>query len=244
MLYNVNPNSHTIKVSINNRQYDLQKTNRGDYNLPAIKYNGDIVINIVNDNSTKPIAEIKHLSVDEFSSLHPEVIKGENQGLRFASFSGSGFSLRNVGTLSLIFGGVIIIVSIIIFLFYKRRKGIFSEEKRADNVFNYREYVNEFASNQNQEIYTNNNYIVPEEEIETEVLEPQKAYERQRFYEEEVEDFIDIEKVLKEKGFNTDYQNALEYEKNEIMMELMKMRDLKEISPTQYREETIKLWKK
>src|SRR5690606_11966949 len=133
---------------------------------------------------------------------------------------------------------------IIIFIFFKRKKGVFSEEKRKDNVFNYREYLNDLVANQNNETYQDDSIIIPQDEVNEEQVKPEKAYERQRFYEDEVDDFIDIEKVLREKGYKTDYKVASEEEKNQIMLELMKMRDLHEISQTQYREEIIKLWKK
>lgn len=243
MLANVNPQSHTIKVSMNNRQYVLSKSNRGDYNHPAIKYNSDIIINIDDGVSVKPIAEISHITPEQFLA-GDNIITGDNQGLRMEALGGSGINLNRMGLLSFIFGGVIIFTSIIIFIFYKRRKGIFAEHKRKENVFDYREFVNQYVANNTEEAVAHGNYVVPEEDIKEEVQIPQKAYERQRFYEEEVEDFIDVEKILKEKGFNTDYQNALEFEKNEIMLELMKMRDLREISQTQYHEEAIKLWKK
>lgn len=243
MLVNVNPQSHTIKVLMNNRQYVLPKTDRGDYNLPSIKYNSDIIISIDNGKSIKPVAEISHITPEQFMD-GDNLITGDNQGLRMKALGGSGIDLNRMGILTFIFGGVIVITSIIIFIFYKRRKGIFAANKRNENVFDYREFVNQYVANNSEEAIASGNYVVPEEEVKEQDLKPQKAYERQRFYEEEVEDFIDVEKILKEKGYNIDYQNALEFEKNDIMLELMKMRDFKDISQTQYQEEVIKLWKK
>ena len=53
-----------------------------------------------------------------------------------------------------------------------------------------------------------------------------------------------LRKYLRDKGFNVDYPSLSEAEKNEIMLELMLLRDLKDITLEQYQQEVIKLWSK
>ena len=48
--------------------------------------------------------------------------------------------------------------------------------------------------------------------------------------------------LLQNKGFNTNYKELSNDSKNEIMLELMKMRHLQEITDEEYRSEVIKLW--
>src|SRR5690554_1337391 len=61
MFIPVNPKSHTVRIAMNNRQYELPKSKRGDYNIPSIKYNSDITIYVVDGNSAKQVAEINYL---------------------------------------------------------------------------------------------------------------------------------------------------------------------------------------
>lgn len=240
-LYSQDPQRlYSIKIIDKGIERELSKSKRGDYSIPAIKHKNDITIYIINDDNVHYQTKIEFSETQTFIKNNQELIIGQNEGLKMTRLTGRVFTLSTLGIVSLVFAVVIIIFGVIIFIFFKRKKGVFSVHGRKENVFNFQDYLDQAQYNQNIGI----NLVLNENDIEETPTQKEAVYERQRFYEEELEDFIDVEKILKERGFNTDYQNALEFEKNEVMLELMKMRDLKEISVIQYKEEIIKLWKK
>ena len=238
VLYNVEAKTHSIQVISNGKKYLLPANDRGDYLAPAVKYTNDIEIQIINEQSINKKISLEYFTPETYSS--DNLVTGNNEGIKTLRMS-SSIGVSKMGIISLIFAGVIVICGLVIYAFYRRRKGIFSEQKRKENVFDFHEFYGQYAANQNDDLVLNKEGIViPETDIDEETV---PAYERQRDYDDEDVE-IDVEAILQSKGYNTDYANALEIEKNDVMLELMRMRDDKEITQEQYRKETIKLWKK
>jgi hypothetical protein len=245
LLFNNNPKAYIVQANLNNRIYELPQTSRGDYMAPAIKFGDDLIISVHNGISNVYSVEVMALTIEEFNSTHENIITGENQGVKSVKLQNVENKLTDMGTIALVFTGIIIATGLIILVFYLKKKGVFSEKARKENVFDFQRYANEHMARQKDYVLDDSDYAINDVNVNRnpEPSEVKPVYERQRYYEEEYT-VVDVEQILKDKGYNTDYESALEIEKNEIMLELMKMRDYKEITPEQYREETIKLWKK
>ena len=238
--YNHKPSvdPHQIIITTNGKDYLLKTNSRKDIFAPAIKLNEDVEINIYDSNGRKRGNSIFVNAVDEaeFRNIFTDYHEGENMGIELSKLSRKLPALSFQGLLLIVFGGIILIFGFIILILFITKKGMFNEKKKAENVFNFREFAQtlyEKAEKENEIILREDEYI----ESQTPV------YERQRDYEEE-EVIIDVTKILQEKGFNTNYKLLTEAEKNEIMLELMLLRDLKDITSEQYRQEVIKLWSK
>ena len=136
--------------------------------------------------------------------------------------------------------------ALVIFIYYKRRQGLFNQEIRSQNVFNFREFIssNFEVPGTSSQSYEETDFEVIEEDDEEETsssfFDEHYSWARE---EEERTDF-DINSYLQDKGFITDYSILSEEEKNLIMLELMLLRDKKQITRDEYLEETAKLWKK
>ena len=228
------PKEYNILLRQNNgRKYIMLPTDsRGDvivYNLVLSK---DMNIEIQTKNQTTFSYLIKKIDLVEYQSK-TNTFKGNNQGLPEAEIKG----VSNIGltsTLSLIFFVIIIISIIIILVLYSTKKGMFNQEtidKEFEEQHQFRENIQNIVKEQ-QSIYE-----VEAEEVKEEPVK--EVYQKTKDYDEEERD---ISLLLKEKGYNTNYNALLTHEKNEIMLELMKMRDFKEITEEEYKKEIIKLW--
>lgn len=260
--YNHNPQSdmHSIEIIKNNRKYSLNTNNRNDVFAPAIVLDDNITINIYDETGKSrgtPIT-IESISTEEFNKLDDVILEGANQGISTTNLRRRIITFSLPILLTVIFSSVIILFGIIMLVLYFTKKGMFSESKRKENVFNFREFIDSLPKEDmyyqrgmrpNDEIRLNESDY---EEIkeESRVQEPEPArpvYKRQsRYFDEEEFDQVnlDLVKYLQEKGYNTDYQNATEAEKNDVMLELMRLRDFKDITYEQYQNEVVKLWKK
>ena len=147
----------------------------------------------------------------------------------------------------LILLGIIFFMSLILIFAKTKNTGLFNKETRED-VVQYSELVD-----QAKKVLE----AFKEEELKQERLEEEKeekkedegikeVYKKELRYDtlDEIEGSFDIENHLKEKGFDLDYPSLLEDEKNEIMVELMLLKNLGKITEEEYTKETIKLWKK
>ena len=136
--------------------------------------------------------------------------------------------------LSLIFIGIILISGGILLFLFITKKGLFNSKKR-DQEFEQQHKIRD-------EIQSFINNLEKEETIEVEVIdeEVKEVYEKHKFYDEE--DLKDVSLLLKDKGFNVEYKTLTTEEKNKVMLELMRMKDSKEITEEEYKEEIIKLW--
>lgn len=243
-IYFYNHNSradlHTLQIVKNNRKYSLETNRRNDINIPAIAADDDIIINIYDAKGTLRGSSIiiKEINTEEFINLNVDVDQGLNQGIAISTLKRNRLKLSVSVIIMILFLSIIVIFGVIILILFFTKKGMFSEKRRMENVFNFKEFINTLPREEN----FNSDDEIRLDESEYEEVKP--VYERQRDYYEDEEDEVDITQLLKSKGYNVDYQNASEAEKNDIMLELMKLRDFKDITYEQYQNEVIKLWRK
>lgn len=226
------PNEYTmvLKTAGTNKTISLPIDARGDVEVYDLHISKDINIEIRTKNQTTFSLNITKINTNEYKLKN--LFDGNNQGLPASNIKDiSGFGLTS--TLSIIFSVIIIISIIIILVLYSTKKGMFDKEivdKEFEEQHQYRD-----------SIYTN--VSQPESlEVEAEEIkeEPVKeVYQKTKDYDDEERD---ISSLLKAKGYNTNYNTLLSHEKNEIMLELMKMKEFKEITEEEYKKEIIKLW--
>lgn len=242
-LFNEDSKSHKLAMIIDETQYSLPQTSRGDYVIPAMKLEDDVIIRILDElNNERARYTINKITVEEFNNKTTGIINGLNKGL---SETKSNLNLNFMTLIVYIFGGIIIVFGGILVYMIIAKKGLFNENKRKSEVFNFREYVEKMTGQNTMD----ENIVLSDEDI-NEVRNPQveeeaqivNMYPYQREYDDDDEE-VDVKKLLQNRGFNTDYQVLNENEKNMIMLELMKMRDLHEITREQYQKEIISLWK-
>lgn len=229
-----NPNEYDIKLCTNKKEYLLPKNSRKDVVAYNIVMNEDYTIQVhVNGISTYSY-DVNYLTYDDFiSNYKDQLIKGNNLG-----FTQTNLKEENndnyIQILSLIFIGIILISGGILLFLFITKKGLFNSKKR-DQEFEEQHQIRDEIQN-----FFNN--LEKEETIEVEVIdeEVKEVYEKAKFYDEE--DFQDVSLLLKEKGFNVEYKTLTTEEKNKVMLELMRMKDSKEITEEEYKEEIIKLW--
>ena len=114
---------------------------------------------------------------------------------------------------------------------------MFSKNYRQEELLKGESLESEFIEN-GDEVEVVDESI--EENKDVDLNEPEKeVYTKVRDYEDECRD---ISLILQEKGFNTNYKELSMDEKNKVMLELMRMKDFKEITSEEYRSEVIKLW--
>lgn len=239
--YNHKPTTdpHRLVITTNGKEYRLKTNARSDIHAPAIKLNGDVEINIYDSFGRKrgKTLTVEAMDISEFM-LYDDFHEGENMGVTLSKLTRNLPFMSLQLILLLVFVGIIVVFGAIILFLYLTKRGMFNERKRVENVFNFKEFAKTLYEDPKDE----DEYTLSEDEY-VEIKEPITVYERQRDYDDE-EELVDIEKTLTAKGYRVDYKNLSENEKNEIMLELMKMRDFKEISQEQYQQEVIKLWSK
>lgn len=230
LLYNYDAKSHIIEIIINDNKYNLSKTKRGDFSIEAIRFNDDIItINVLDEKQSIRQSVVLHNELSNEYTLQ----NGLNKGIKFSNV------IRNISNqllLTFIFLSVIIICLIIIVVLAITKKGMFNPERRKKDVFNLRELIDNYTK---EAPSTFDNVILEEEKVD----DKKEVYKRIRDYEDDDEISIDVENILMTKGYNINYDIISMEEKNKIMLELMRMRDFKEITLEQYKEEVIKLWK-
>ena len=246
-LFNETSKSHKLMIEVNGKPFEGTSNSRGDYIMPAIEMRDDVTIYITDGKNTyNPSITIKNITVEDFNLKTTNIITGGNNGLSSVRLKAQ-WNFDFFTLLIYVFAGLIFVFGGIIIYMFFGKKGIFSTENRKADVFNYREYVNNYPSQDYE-----NNIVLDERDIavvedtpsndipeETPIV---NMYPYQREYDDDDEDFV--KELLQQKGFNTEYVFLSENEKNLVMLELMKMRDLKEINREQYQKEIIDLWKK
>lgn len=228
-------------VSSENKKYVLPQDRRGDISVIALeKISDTYTINVYKDGEkinllTKPI--LSPFDEDDFKNIEMTKISfGENKGATITKLNKKGsevdsFTFVLVGIGLITFGCLIII-----FVYAKTKKGMFNKENRSKDVFNFKEFLSqEFDEKPNNEFEVID--ISPEKD-EDEI----SVYEHSLRYDDEASGFP-LEEHLRDKGFVTDYKLASEEEKQQIMLELMKLKNDKTITEDEYLEEAYKLWK-
>lgn len=243
-LFNEDAKSHKLVMIVNDKQYLFPQTSRGDYVVPAMALEDNVTICILDElDNERARYEINMISVNEFNNKTDGIINGLNHGL---SATKTKTDINFMELLTYIFLGLIVVFGGILAVMAITKKGLFHPHQRRAEVFNFKDYVEKMSS----QAQDNNIVINDEDIIETKVDEPQpeeetpivNMYPYQRLYDDD-DDEDSVKTMLKQRGFSTDYQSLSEDEKNKVMLELMKMRDLQLITRNQYQKEIINLWK-
>ena len=92
------------------------------------------------------------MNAEDFKILYDDYLIGDNMGLNLSSLSRNLPSLTLQGLLLIIFGGIIVILGLVILFLFITKKGMFSEKKKAENIFNFREFAQTLLSSPKEEI--------------------------------------------------------------------------------------------
>ena len=226
-----NANEYKLKYINKSKQSNLSNTTRGDYLIYFASYDNNSQLGIYKDDTLTETIDLKNYSIDEFNKNYGTNVKGNNNGFPRKTIS----SLTK--TLSLIFSIIILVGIIVIIILAILRKGMFSKNYRQEELLKEESLESEFIES-GDEVEVVDESI--EENKDVDLNEPEKeVYTKVRDYEDECRD---ISLILQEKGFNTNYKELSMDEKNKVMLELMRMKDFKEITSEEYRSEVIKLW--
>ncbi len=221
------PYTYYLILEINGQE--VLSTNK-DYevlNLYNLVIDKELTINVKYEKKTTYSLQLKSMSYDEYITNYTnKLLPGNNGGLEVIKL-GPTKTTPTTMLFSIIFCLLILLSIIIILVLYIFKKGLFNEEK-ANKEFEEEHQIRSMIEEE-----TNN--------IEIEVIEeePVEVYET-KIEDEDIE--RDITLILKNKGFNTNYSEMTNEEKNKVMLELMRMRDFKEITQEEYRREVINLW--
>ena len=221
---------YKLIIEIEEAFYELPKSNDG-YCAYAIKSTSIMFLKIVDSkgnevqfNGTRKLNKI-HITDNEF-----KYINGENQKLEFTNLSVYKQSipffyiaLLSSLTLILVCGAGILVLFI-------RRKGMFNKDVRAQGILNLEDLINQAKQKIEEDVWEGYKPVID--------VEPEDITE------EKVNEYIDLNTYLVDKGYLLDYSLLSEEEKNNLMIELMMLKDSKKISEDTYYEETYKLWKK
>ena len=242
--------SHSLMfVSNNAKEYSvaIQYEDSEEYYYPNTNSRGDILLyNIPCDKSVEIIvlkSDVKttsytltKMNYTLFQETFTNLLTGLGNGLPKYSVNDEGNSMIYI--LSLVFSIIIIISIITILVVYTKKKGLFNKktfDERFEKEHEMRNQINQVIKN------IRNNIEVEAEEVKEDSFEqqPKQVYEKPKY---DFEEERNISLLLQEKGFNTDYKEMETEDKNKVMLELMRMRDYKEITIEEYRSEVIKLW--
>lgn len=245
---------YTLRLDINGREYELKGDDRGDISVIALDLNRrDMFSLVVYDKNNN----MQALTVAEFSDIHipskdefenyENILPGFGKGssLSKPSYVG-GIVLTTITMFFIIAGSILFLCVVIIFIYFKKRKGLFNKDERKKNVFNFKEFIYSVEQSLKEE---ENEHFIPTEVIEDQDEEPTLTHspEYTPHYswarsEEETSNF-NVKKHLQSKGFIINYTLASDEEKNQITMELMHLRDSGIITKDDYLDEIGKLWK-
>ena len=224
-----------------------------------LKYNirGDICIVATSSSEIESILASVYLAGDtdtRFESINVTSedsfaydINGNNKGTTIKEIH--SFYLSPITIYMLVCGGVILACGVIVLIFFKLKKGMFDKKIRQEGVFNFKEFLNSNIEEAPQKEVDVDNIIDLKEddyEVSREEEESKEVYDKVKddfFYSDEASGF-DIKGYLKDKGFVLEYKAINDDEKNQIMMELIKLKNERKITNDEYLEEVYELWKK
>lgn len=233
---------YTIKISDGENIYDVKPYNsRGDIKIIALEKqekNLEIVIYKGSNKQSLPKRTILEVVEKEDIFLRSNIFNGNDKGSKITKLNNNTngmIYLLMIGSISIIIGcGTIILVLVSL------KKGMFNSKNRKEGVFNFKEFVNQ----QIEEDRVNQFEIVEiEPEEEEDVPTEREIYSKMNKYDDEERSEFPLSDYLRDRGFMTDYKIASEEEKQQIMLELMRLRDEKKITNDDYLEEAYKLWK-
>ncbi len=237
-------NNYKLFITVgDNKGYYPSTDLKGGCSVYDLKSTSVIKIEVHQENTPTYYYELKTITnVDYQETYKDKVIIGNNKGFKAIDDKNneSKETTPLVFTLSIVFTVVIVGSIIVLLVFYSRKKGLFNQEnidKEFKDEHEMRETIKDYISR-----FDEDNIEVEAKEVKFEVKEEpvKEVYKKTKNY--DFDEVRDVSLLLQNKGFNTNYKELSNDSKNEIMLELMKMRHLQEITDEEYRSEVIKLW--
>ena len=252
-----------VRVFVDEVEYKLRSKNNTE--VYAVMRNEEDIKVCVIDSDGDTFSEEYLLKYKDKESLLADanVIEGNNLGIEYSSLKKvfkAGDPLVLIISLSILVSVVCLIIIIILFV---SKKGLFGQadgvdraiSKLNDDSFSLDD--EELHMPEDDDIQTFEEYqdslrpwIIKkeqpkktEEDIKEESVE-QEVYTKDPHYYDVDENKYDIKPLLKEKGYDKDYDLMSESEKNDVMLYLMFLLHEGKINDDCYHEEVIKLWKK
>jgi hypothetical protein len=252
-----NPGTYYADIRIGDQLYSLPKTARGDIIAVALDLKSNDVFSIavffkdgkpISLPQNSPFLNIRIVTADEFRALD-SVVAGEGLGTELTKLeTGIGFDWMIF--LYIAFACITVSCIFVLIIFYRKHLGMFNDDVKSQNVFNFREFLN---STFEEEPQTYPEATVSAQNHEENADEPQgnMTSESERVHQvyhswsrdDDDTSGFDIGNYLKSRGLSADYSTAKEEEKNLIMLELMKLRDSHTITQDDYYQEVGSLWK-
>lgn len=233
-----------IKVNVSDNTYKLPQDDRGDSLLYFVVADAASTLQIYLGETCIASYDLPQVSVDNLR-LNGNLKPGNNQG-----FTEWGLSHQKTPKLtfilSIVFSCIIVLGIVLILVLALTKKGIFNKVNRIEQA---KTGMN-FSTMNNYSTMNNEVEVVEETTIEPSAPEgpkanadnpeePKEVYKKVHDYEN---DGRDVSQILMNKGFNVNYKELSMEDKNKVMLELMRMKDFKEITNDEYRSEVIKLW--
>ena len=221
------------------------KNSSGGFAVYKLNANKPVSIEIFNKSQNKLIHlyELEETSLDSYNETYKDkMIQGQNKG--FSSIDDLNNKTKSEAKftiiLSSIFLGLILLSITIILVLAARKKGIFNQEfidQEFEDEHKMRDQIKDYISQYDEDNIEVEAHEIKDAPTNTEI---KNVYEKPKNY--DFDEVRDISLILQEKGFNTNYSEMSNNDKNDVMLQLMKMRDTKEITDEEYRSEIIKLW--
>lgn len=221
-------------LTIDDNSYKLLQDERKDGKAIAIESKYNIYIKVYDENDNKQSYEVTlpRFNKDKYDITN--AIEGNGTGKKFdelISYIPKPSFFKTFIVILLSVTGMSVVLTLILFI---TKKGLFNKEKRKEGIISMKDLLSEDTN----------------DIIEVDYLENVKDLNNNRLensndnFEEPIDEIKDIKAYLRDKGFITEYNALSEEEKNNIMIELMALKDQKKISLNDYYKETLELWKK
>lgn len=234
-------NQYDLKIISKGKTNSFVEDERGDYLIYFLQINDINSLGIYFNNTLTKTIDLKSISLDEYNTLYGASLS-TGSGIGFANSRNYDSPTTLTMILSIVFAVIIILSIIVIIILSVTKKGWFNQENRTKQATitpNFRRSIDEVEVVEETTEEEPKEVKEEKEEVKEEKEEPKEVYQKTHYYDDEERD---ISKLLQDKGFNTNYQDLSMDEKNKVMLELMRMKDFKEITNEEYRSEVIKLW--
>jgi hypothetical protein len=245
--FSMQAQDYYLVVEYQEETYYLPKNSRGDINAVAISFKtGEtFTLRVFNqDGHLQPSSHfinIEVISKINFENLSNN-IAGLNQGIKTTKLQlTDAMSALAIFYFSMI--GVFGVCVLVIIIFYWRKKGFFDPEALHD----IKEPLFKIIQEDIESVIEQETESTPRSISDFDLLaSTQKHTFENSHYGRDEEEYsgFDIQEHLRNLGFILDYSLQDETSKNNITIELIKLRNQKQITQDDYLEEMAKLWKK
>lgn len=247
-VYFYNQTSGALKLNImqNEIYYKLDSDKRNDVVVVAFHAKDATTLSfIVSDQQDRTYYQFEVILRDKALILtQADLVFGSNETTQVAKLNRVASTELTIAII-IGLGSIIVLCLTVLTLWWAGKKGMFKKETRAQDLFLFGQHYTHLPSREEDSLV--NQYFekmnIEEDDQPKDIGVYNKPYYSR--YEEDLKiNNFDVERHLLDKGFSTNYGLLQEEEKNGVMLELMKLRESKELSQEQYQEEVIKLWMK